>query len=181
MKFSCKRTVLGTVLTSLLLAGCGIFGSQVNMDLPKEVVQVCAPVGIVARTGTLTRFVGEGRDYDDVEIRGTISGLSAKCTDTPDGVRAIVDFDIVVQKGPAATLASLDLDYFVAISQRSDELLDKRVYSTTHAFPPGQTRSVVHETLAVDMPVSDDKTTGGLEVLIGFQLDRSDLEYNVFR
>lgn len=151
------------------------------MDLPKEVVQVCPPVGIVARTGTLTRFAGEGRDQFDVELRGTISGLSTKCEDTPNGVRAIVQFDVVVQKGPAATLSSVDLDYFVAISQQSDELLDKRVYSTSHTFPPGQTRSLVHETLAVDMPVSDDDTTGGLEVLIGFQLGRAELEYNVFR
>ena len=151
------------------------------MDLPKEVVQVCPPLGIVARTGNLTRFVGEGRDQYDVEIRATISGLSAKCEDTPNGVRAIVQFDVIVQKGPAATLSSVDLDYFVAISRESDALIDKRVYSTSHALGPGQTRNLVHETLAVDMPVSDDKTTGGLEVLIGFQLERGELEYNVFR
>lgn len=175
------RAAIGAALIGPLLAGCGIFGAQVNMDLPKDAVQVCPPVGIVARTGTLTRFAGEGRDQGDVEIRGTISGLSFKCEDTSDGVRAIIKFDVVVQKGPAATLNSVDLKYFVAISQESDALLDKRVYTTAHDFPPGQSSSAVREVLAVDMPVSDDKTTGGLEVLIGFQVDRAELEYNVFR
>ena len=66
-----------------LLAGCGIFGKQVSLELTEADKQRCPPVGILAYAGEITRFqAGPGRTTDDVINRGTISGLTVSCFNT---------------------------------------------------------------------------------------------------
>lgn len=182
MKSNRLRALFAAALMSPLLTACGIFGSQVSMDIPREASQVCPPVGIIARTGSLTRFATpDNRDIDNVTLRGAIGGLKITCKDVSGAVRASIGFDVVAQKGPASRGGDVELTYFVAITQSSDRVLSKRLHVTSHSFSRGRNSSAVRENFIADVPVDDEGSTGEVEILIGFQLDRDELKYNVFR
>lgn len=182
MKSIRLRALLAAAFLSPLLTACGIFGNQVSMEIPREASQVCPPVGIVARTGSLTRFAtSDGRDSDDVTLRGAISGLEVTCKDVSGAVQASIGFDVVAQKGPASRDNDVELPYFVVVTQGSEQVLSKRLHITSHSFSRGRNSSAVRENLIAEVPVDDEGSTGEIEILIGFQLDRDELKYNVFR
>lgn len=182
MKFNRLRALVAAALLGSSLTACGIFGSQVSMDVPKEASQVCPAVGIVARTGSLTRFATPGsQDAEDVTLRGTISGLDMTCNDVSGAVRANISFDVVAINGPASSGGDVDLTYFIAVTRGSERVLDKKTYVTHHRLSRGRDSSAVRENIVADVPVDDEGSTGEIEILIGFQLDRDELKYNVFR
>ncbi len=181
MTFGQLRALVAAALIGPSLTACGIFGGQVSMDIPREASQVCPAVGIVGRTGSLTRFAtSDSRDIGDVTLRGTISGLEVICEDISGAVRASIGFDVIAQKGPASRDDDVDLSYFIVVTRGSDEVLDKRLYVTRHSFSPGRDSSALRENIVADVPVDDEGSTGEIEILIGFQLDRDELKYNVF-
>jgi hypothetical protein len=168
------------VCGALVLAGCGLFGRNVDMGMSEAMKQKCPPVGIVAHTGQLTRFAGSGRETGDVAFRAALTDLKVVCTSPKDGgaVNARITFDILVEPGPAASAGSATLQYFVALTGDGKTVLRKDVYDSAHSLAAGPSRS--RETLEATVPVKGDEMTYE-EILIGLQLSRDELGYNLAR
>jgi len=163
-----------------LLAGCGIFGNQVNMELTDEDKQRCPPVGIVSYTGEITNFAsGDGRTTNDVVSRGSISELRVNCFNTATGVDTTVSFDVSASTGPAGVGQNVRFSYFVALTDSEGTILEKKLYAasvpTTGGY--GTTRQFV----GIQVPFEDDEYLVDQEVVIGFDLSREQLTYNVQR
>ena len=176
-----RRSILTLSVLSLpLLAGCGLFGKQVSMELTDEDKQRCPAVGIVAYTGESTRFVdGGGRTTADVVSRGSISGLKVDCFNTETGVDATVSFDLNASTGPASRRGSVELEYFVVLSN-DDKPLERKLY--TVSVPMLNGHGSVRQYVGIQMPFADDGVKlVDKEVLLGFQLSREELTYNIHR
>jgi len=180
--FSGVTRLVLLVAGSLVLSGCGIFGGSVDMELPEAVKQKCPPVGIVAYTGELTKFAGEGRERSDVAYQAEISRLQMECADAEDGqgLYAAISFDISATRGPAATSNSIQLPYFVAVTRGNEAVLEKTTYTSAQTFDSSG-RTAEKETIKAYVPLGADGEILDLEVLIGFQLSRDELGYNVAR
>ncbi|MFN3232414.1 MAG: hypothetical protein ACE363_09675 [Alphaproteobacteria bacterium] len=166
---------------SLVLASCSIFGGGIDLEIPESLKQKCPPVGIVAYTGEVFRFSGDGRESSDLAYQGQISGLSVECTDSEDGqgLFAVVAFDVSAVRGPSGG-GSVELPYFVSVTRGSEAVLEKNVYSSFHGFG-ARNRSAQREAINAYVPLGADGEILDLEILIGFQLTREELAYNVAR
>jgi hypothetical protein len=180
MTSSRRLLPLLSVLMLPLLAGCGIFGKQVSLEFTDEDKQRCPPVGIVAYTGEITRFVpGPGRTTNDVVNRGTISGLTVSCFDTPTGVDATLSFDISASVADARPSTFVDLTYFVAVTNDVDQPLERKHYNIT--VPIADKHGSVHQYIGLQVSVGLDGRLEDKEVLIGFELTKEQLTYNIHR
>lgn len=169
-----------SVMILPLLAGCGIFGNQVSLEFTDEDKQRCPPVGIVAYTGEITRFLpGPSRTTDDVINRGTISGLTVNCFNTETGVDATLSFDVSASVGAARPSGSVDLTYFVTVTNEVDQPLERKLYQVS--VPISNNHGLVRQYVGLQVPFDEDGRLVDKEVLIGFQLTTEQLTYNIHR
>jgi hypothetical protein len=179
---SLRRLLLTSSVLSLpLVAGCGIFGNQVSLEMTDADKQRCPAAGIVAYTGEITHFVdGKGRTTADVIDRGSMSGLRVNCFNTATGVDASVSFDVSASTGAAGHGSSVDLTYFVTINGDDDKTLEKKLYrvNVPTRGGSGSERQIVGVQIPFD---ADGVELVDQEVLIGFQLTKEQLTYNINR
>lgn len=173
--------IAAVLLGALTLSGCGIFGGNVDMSMSEEMKQKCPPVGIVAYTGQLTRFVGVAQDAGDVSMRAEVTNLQVTCANTEgDGaVNARISFDVVAERGPASNESGASLQYFVALTADSASKLQKDLYDVSVSYGSDGV-GVSREVINAVVPLRE----GSLpyeEILIGLQLSREELGYNIAR
>ncbi|MGE0667289.1 MAG: hypothetical protein AB7O49_12090 [Sphingomonadales bacterium] len=173
--------VAAVAVGALALSGCGLFGGKVDMGMSEAMKQHCPPVGIVAYTGQVTRFAGDGRQSGDVALRAEVTNLKLSCGSPEDKTRvdAKVTFDIVGERGPASTEPSATVRYFVALADENQKILKKDVYETTLAFSTGDV-TISHEKLTAILPQKGEEVPYE-EILIGLQLERDEFGYNIAR
>ena len=166
---------------ALALSGCGLFGGKVDQGMSAEMKQKCPPVGIVAYTGQVTRFAGLGRLAQDVALRAEITNLKVSCVNSEDkgAVNARITFDVVAERGPASTDSGASLQYFVAITPDSKTVARKDVYDSNHSFGANGI-STSTETIDAVVPLKGEEIPYE-EILIGLQLTREELGYNIAR
>lgn len=182
MKFSKGvPRVAAVVVGALALSGCGLFGGKVDMQMSEAMKQHCPPVGIVAYTGQVTRFAGDGRQAGDVALRAEVTNLKLTCTSPEDRTRvnARISFDIVGERGPASSESGATVRYFVALADENQKILKKDVYETNLTFGPGGT-IISHEKLNAALPQKGEEVPYE-EILIGLQLERDEFGYNLAR
>lgn len=182
MKFSMGLLrITAVAVGALALSGCGLFGGKVDMQMSEAMKQHCPPVGIVAYTGQVTRFAGDGRQASDVAFRGEVANLKVKCTSPKDNtqVNAKVTFDIIGERGPASSESGATVRYFVALADENQKILKKDVYESNLSFGSGGT-TISHETLDALLPQKGDDVPYE-EILIGLQLERDEFGYNIAR
>jgi hypothetical protein len=174
--------IAAVVAAVLALPGCSVFGGKVDMSMSEAMKQHCVPVGIVAYTGQLTKFAGAGRQAGDVAYRAEVTNLKVACTSPKDktSVSAKITFDVVGERGPAATESGATVQYFVALVDENQKIIKRDVYDSTLNFGSGAGVGVSHETLDATVPQNGDDVPYE-EVLIGLLLDRDELAYNVAR
>ncbi|MES2710776.1 MAG: hypothetical protein V4653_04285 [Pseudomonadota bacterium] len=162
---------------SLALAGVmalGACGSEVQRTAP------CPRITLLRDGADLTRFrPGAGQDLSVMTADARLTGFEARC-DFADRGRAIA-IDITpafaVEQGPAGTTSSIDLPWFVAVSdERDTRILDQQDYTTRARFPPNQSRAAVAgERVRLTLPASDVQA---YNVRLSFRLTAEELAYN---
>ena len=183
MQFSFRLLRTGVLFgAAITLAGCGLFGGQVNMELSPAMKQKCPPVGIVAYTGELTRFQGTSREASAVEMRATLGKLNVQCRDSADGQGLFADitFDISVTKGPASRSNSVEIPFFVSVSRGNEAVLEKNLYTSRHSFDRDNW-SAFRENVTAYVPLGEGGELMNYEVLIGLQLTKDEFQYNLAR
>jgi len=170
----------GVLLTAAaLLAGCSLFGSKEPPDVTKAGPD-CPKVSIVRDAARLTQFrPGAGRDQTDVTVRALVADFRGQCQ--PDGQSVSLDFDLalVAERGPALKGDQVDLPYFVAIVVGPErQPVAKKEFVTTVVFEPGKRQAGTKEELHQSIPLAPGRNAGDYQVLLGFQLDGSQLDYN---
>ena len=142
--------------------------------------QRCPAVGIVAYTGEITRFRGEGRTTQDVVNRGTISELKVSCFNIASGVDATVSFVVSASTGPAANSGTVNLQYFVVMIDDEDKPLERDTYSVSVPVSGGSGTVTQHVGVQVPFDGGGERLVDQ-EIMIGFQLTRDELTYNIHR
>jgi len=167
---------LGIVaLTSILLAGCGLFDRSVPPPCPRVSILGDAAQMVVFRPGP-------GRDLTDVEYEGEISNVQPKCEYIKKNtvIDMTVTLELIATRGPAAATGKPGhLPFFVSVIERgTSRILGKATFDSALEFLPGKRRAGSSEEIAQTIPLGPGKTGVDYEILVGFQLTEEQLQYN---
>ncbi|HEX4179778.1 MAG TPA: Tat pathway signal sequence domain protein [Caulobacteraceae bacterium] len=116
-----------------------------------------------------------------VGYTGEIQGLSSGCSyGLKDPITVKMELLFAFGRGPMATGATKDYQYWVAVTDRNEAVLAKE-YFTIHAnFPAGADRALVTDHLdGIKIPRADTNVSGSnFEVLVGFDVTPEMADFN---
>jgi hypothetical protein len=154
----------------------------------KEPPPACPRVAVVGAAASLTRFAaGPGRDLTDVDFQASIVDLVSACRDT--GTRGaqpmaklMVAPVLVIDRGPANTSRQASFAYFVSVVDPDQRILNKQTFPVAVGFPGNRNRVVLRDDdppIFVDVPNPQGAGAREYEILVGIQLDQSEIDYNL--
>lgn len=139
----------------------------------------CPRVSIVGDAAQLVTFrPGAGRDLTDITMRGVIAGFDGGCEYFEDHVGVTMRLSIVAERGPAGSNNDANFNYFIAVADPQERILNKEIFATSVTFPVGGSQAGTLETLEYRIPLDRPASGSFYRVLVGFQLTPDQLEYN---
>lgn len=170
MNFMRRISVAGAAM--IVLAGCGMVGG-------KTVKLACPRAGILKEAAAITKFrPGPGRDLTDVIYLARLVNLKSACKYNRKGVTVDITLALAAERGPAIQGTKATLEYFVAIAGPGGDILAKKEFATPVSFPNNVTQARVADELQQIIPLRRGASGADHRIIIGFQLQRAELEYN---
>lgn len=167
------------LLALALLAGCGSFKEARLADLSNPAP--CPNVFVLDDAARRIDFAGEP-GLDTVAWSAELLDVRSSCRYAEDSpIRAELEIDIAVGRGPAAAGETVDVTYFVAVTRTNRDLIGKEEFTVPVTIKEGG-RAVVTLTEAVNgivIPRANSNIAGtNFEIAVGFSLDREQLLFN---
>ena len=176
-----KSKILAACGGLIFLAGCsGGFDTDI-FSTEEAVVIACPKVSILPYADQITVFrEGPGRDLVDVEYEGVISPVSGECVYEDDYARVEVDLILRIGaiKGPAAISNEQSFNFFVAVTDGKNRVLNKKVFDSPVVVPEGRRRGAVQEELRQRFPIVSGQRGSDYKIIVGFQLTKEQMAYN---
>lgn len=196
-----RKTILGLLALPLFLAACGTASAPEAKIDPKQEARVsakqpgdaampnapgaCPTVGIVEDLRSMTMFA-DNETPDPKAILGyaKIEDFDGGCT-FENGVSTI-DLDVMFagRLGGAAARQgrgiepSVAFPYFIAVADETGTILNKEVFAVALRFREGMDSTHQAEHLRPRIPLPNPALAHRYQVLIGFQLNRAQLNFN---
>ena len=169
---------LSTIL--LALGACQSNSSIGNAFDTRLNSGTCPPAGAIYNASRIVAFNGEEQFYPNVEYTGEIVDVRLYCRYTgTNPVRAEVEIDFALGKGPAATSNRRDYGYWVAVTRRSGKVLNKEFFTVQGDFSDGPISGKTEVIQEIIIPRADESVSAAnFEVLIGFDLTEEQITYN---
>jgi len=161
----------------VLLALASLVGACGSKE-PKG--EAACPTGLIpADSATVTRFrEGPGRDLTDVVSEGEIVNILVQCKYDPKGVTVDLQVAIAGGRGPADRSRIADFDYFVAIIDPQQNIVQKQPFRVRFEFTDNRMRLGMIEELEPRVPLSDAFEGPKYQLMVGFQLTPDELAWN---
>ena len=137
---------------------------------------VCPRIAILAQAGEITQLSAA----NTVAMKAEITDVRVECEyETGDQVRMTADISTRMRatKGPGMQGETARFSYFVTVTDRRGNVLNKRVFPVTVNFR-GRQSFVFNEGSWQYYTLTRGGTGRSYEIWIGFQLDDRQLEYN---
>ena len=140
----------------------------------------CPPAGAIYQAARIVEFDGDNQLFPNVRYTGEIVDVRLYCRYAGDNpVRAEVEIDFALGKGPAATSNRHDYGYWVAVTRRSGKVLNKEYFTVSGDFSGGDVTGETELIQRIIIPRIDDSVSAAnFEVLVGFDLTEEQLTYN---
>jgi len=157
---------------ALLVGACS--GDEVGQPV------ACPPVLTVADAAFVTQYRdGPGRDLTDVRFTGAIEDTFWTCGYDQDGnVDVEITIAMAAARGPAADEPVAHFDYFVALTDETQAILAKRVFSFDIPFEGNVNAVGFQRVVGTTFFVGDDTTGASHRIYLGFQLSEDQLTDN---
>ncbi len=128
----------------------------------------------------IVEFNGAER-FANVAYSGEMGKVTSICRYVgTDPIKANLTFDANFGIGPAAQSRTHTYRYFVAVTRKNIDVINKQYYPITVSFPPGSDRVTVRETVGeIVIPRANETTSGeNFEIVIGFDLTPEQATFN---
>lgn len=163
----------------LALAGCSAASDVKDFVFePLDTDAKCPDSGVVGGIGRVTRFDGRGTGFVNQTYSATLTEVKSDCSYENNGVTVKLSVQTLAELGPAAPGRSVDLPYFVAVTDKQDKIVAKKVFSNTVSFAGNQNRGGGIDTLTEHVPLTKPRDGETYHVILGFQLSQDELAYN---
>jgi hypothetical protein len=133
----------------------------------------CPYVKVLYDAGRFIEFKDGKESASTVGYSGEIQGVSAGCEyKNADPIKVRVELLFSMGRGPAAVGQSKTYRYWVAVTQRNQQVIAKEYFDLPVTFTADEDRVYVRDTVAnITIPRADADTSGAnFEVLIGFDV-----------
>lgn len=154
---------------------------QVGDSATKQNAGPCPRAFAIYDAARMVEFRGEAQRFSNVGFTGEITNVRSLCryynTEPIEGDLEIT-FDL--GRGPMATQNTATYEYFVAVTRRNIDVINKKVFPLQVTFPAGQDRIRVTETIdSIIIPRATETTSGlNFEIIVGFQLTPEQRAFN---
>ncbi|MSO64464.1 MAG: hypothetical protein EXQ85_01445 [Alphaproteobacteria bacterium] len=164
------RALFLLFVAGLALAGCNLFNQE---SFP------CPKVSLLGDASRITLFApGAGRDLTDVTFEGEIEQGASSCDYSRASVANTVPVRVVATRGAAAPANQVTLPFFLAVIDKNKEVLARERFETTLQFQGNQRRSGAIEQIEQVIPIRPGLRGFDYEIIIGFELEPEQLQYN---
>ena len=157
-------------IAALVLGGCGLILSTPGV--------VCPSVAVVAEAADVTQFAASGRDVVDIRYFARFADVQWSCD--LDGSSLEVELTLFLEgaAGPTSKAQTADFTYFVALARRGGGIIAKETFESRIALSSDAGTGILTDEIDQRIPLRAGQSGADLEILVGFQLTREQLEYN---
>jgi len=164
---------------ALAIGALGALSSCKQLD-DRPNVGPCPVAGVLYDASRQVNILG-AELHENVAFTGEIQKVRGFCRYVgKDPITMELEIDFALGKGPKAEGDERDYSYFVTVTRRDRFVLAKETFPLHVKFPKGV--SVVNKREVVNgivIPRANDTVSGSnFEVLVGFELTPTQLEYN---
>ncbi len=173
-------------LASLFVACIGLSGCQTAktiLAVGEETEKNPGPCPVafsLYEASRLVEFHGD-ETFANVGFTAEIDKVRSLCRYVGDQpIRADLTLDIAFGRGPAANGATATYEYFVAVTRKDIEIIEKEVFPITVTFPQGVNIVELTENVGeIIIPRANENTSGAnFEIVVGFELTKEQLVFN---
>ncbi len=172
-----RSKLAGMALIAFGIAGC----SSVKDSLDSRPNEGPCPVAASLYDASRKVQVNGNEVFSNVGFTGEIVGVSSFCRYIGDDpIEMSVEIDFAFGRGPAAEGISHNYNYFVSVTRRGQAVIEQRTFPLNVTFSKGAERLTATEKIErIVIPRADSSISGSnFEVLVGFELSESELEFN---
>jgi len=182
---SMKTALIGAAALSLLaLAGCKSTQDALAIGEAAEANPgPCPRAFALFDASRMAEFRGDGKErFENVGFTGEIMKVRSLCryfADRP--ISADLTIDFALGRGPAASNEAATYNYFVAVTRKNIDVIEKVTFPLSVTFPAGQDRVRVTEEIdEIIIPRANDTTSGeNYEIIVGFIVTPEQRAFNV--
>ena len=141
---------------------------------------VCPRVAVLDQASSLTKFASGGAGPNDVSVDAEMVGVEIDCLyrgDQSATLESNLAMEITARRGPAMRGQAIEVQYFVAITDRSGNVLSKRVFPLRLDFGSRSTLRLKEHTWQ-QYQLRDGSSGSSFEIWTGFQLSDEELKFN---
>ena len=166
----CGYRLLAAALLTLLPA-CSMFD--------KKDERSCPHTEVVSDLSRLVKFQdGPGRDLSDIVLIARIDDVKSGCRYDKTGVTIDLAVFLLAERGRAgAGSAKKDVTYFVAVTDRAQQIIDKPLFTSQFEFSDKKQASINDE-FELRIPLSPTATASDHTIILGFQLTPEQIDLN---
>ncbi len=175
-----KTRMVALLVGTVFLSACSGSVDTGIFDIFEESVPLpCPRVEVLPGADTIAIYrEGAGRDLVDVRFEGALEAVSGICQYVDDDSAIVIELVLQIGaiKGPAADSQIEEFPFFVAIAERSGEIVAKKVFISPIEIPGARRRGAVQEEIEQRIPLSGGKTGRDYVIIYGFQLTQEQLD-----
>jgi hypothetical protein len=159
------------------------WNTTANLAVPgKKNAGPCPYVKVLYDAARYVEFKDPAKpSVTSVGYTGEIQGLSSGCSYGPkDPIVVKMELLFALGRGPMANGNDKDFQYWVAVTDRNQEILAKEYFTIRANFPSGQDRVLVTDHVEnIKIPRADSNVSGSnFEVLVGFDVTQEMADFN---
>jgi len=181
---SMKTTLFGaTFMAVLALAGCRSTQDALKIgEAGERNPGPCPRAFALYDASRIVEIRGDGVErFSNVGFTGEIDSVKSLCryfADRPINGDLTLEFSL--GRGPAAPGATATYEYFVAVTRKNIDVIEKKVFPLTVTFPEGEDRvTVTEEVERILIPRANDTTSGeNFEIIVGFVVTPEQRAFN---
>jgi hypothetical protein len=146
---------------------------------PDQFPPACPQLRLLADAADLTSFNGRGQDVTDQLLTARIASVPASCESGGRGkVDATIKVVMVVDRGPALPGRTAAVPYFLTVMD-GERVMQQKDYAMPVEFPPNVDEGkATSDDIAMEFPVTPQKSAAAYTIYVGFRLTPEQLQYN---
>ncbi len=172
---------LALALFAAMLAGSACSSSEKAKAARERNPAPCPNVVVLEDAARAVVFDGDDQALENVAYTAEITNVALACryfADEP--IDASVEIDLAFGRGPKGLGEELDFTYFVAVTRKDLEVIEKAEYVIPVDFgKKGRIERVSQEIDKIIIPRASEKTSGtNFEIVVGLALTPDQARFN---
>lgn len=176
-----QYTLAAMLAISIGLSGCSTAKKVLEVGEEAEKNPGPCPVAFsLYEASRLVEFKGS-ESFKNVGFTAEINKVRSLCRYVGDGpISSDLTLDIAFGRGPAASGRTATYQYFVAVTRKDIEVIEKQIFPITVTFPEGvDIVELTEEVGEIIIPRANENTSGAnFEIIVGFELTQEQIAFN---